>query len=351
MSDDALAPGTLLAQGGGGAEIVPSINPATTYSRDRDTYAPVDGRVYSRDHCPNYDLPEQLLATLEGAQACLLFSSGIAAADALLRALLKPGDCLVLPRLGYFAIRKHAAAHAAHINVEVEEYTDLTELEAVLKKRATDGGVRLVWVETPANPTWEVVDINAVAALVRTHCPAAEVVVDATALTPLLCQPLKHGAHYVMHSATKYLNGHSDVVAGAVCCADSSSAGWTASLRMVRRVVLASSWRCPEQGQRCSATCGSRRPPACARRPSALQSGALLGLRREGPAQNADFAPLTTISGAIPDEHTAEISNAPGAKGVERGSYGWSHWQVAIGVPVCHLDNPHLSPCRDAQHG
>ena len=65
--------------------------------------------------------PEQVLATLEGAQGCLLFSSGIAAADAMLRALLKPGDCLVLPRLGYFAIRKHAAAHAAHINVEVRE--------------------------------------------------------------------------------------------------------------------------------------------------------------------------------------------------------------------------------------
>ena len=118
---EALSPATLLAQGGGGTAIVPSINPATTYSRDRDTYAPIDGRIYSRDHCPNYDLPEQMLATLEGAQGCLLFSSGIAAADAMLRALLKPGDCLVLPRLGYFAIRKHAAAHAAHINVEVRE--------------------------------------------------------------------------------------------------------------------------------------------------------------------------------------------------------------------------------------
>ena len=112
MSDaePALATATLLAQGGGGGAIVPSINPATTYARDRDTYAPIDGRIYSRDHCPNYELPEQTLAALEGAQGCLLFSSGIAAADALLRALLRPGDCLVLPRLGYFAIRKHAAA-------------------------------------------------------------------------------------------------------------------------------------------------------------------------------------------------------------------------------------------------
>ena len=78
---------------------------------------------------------------------------------------------------------------------QVEEYTDLADLEAVLKKRAAGGGgVRLVWIETPANPTWEVVDIGAVAALVGAHCPAAEVAVDATALTPLLCQPLKHGA-------------------------------------------------------------------------------------------------------------------------------------------------------------
>ena len=77
----------------------------------------------------------------------------------------------------------------------MEEYSDLTDLEDVLKKRAAGGGgVRLVWVETPANPTWEVVDIGAVAALVGAHCPAAEVAVDATALTPLLCQPLKHGA-------------------------------------------------------------------------------------------------------------------------------------------------------------
>jgi cystathionine gamma-synthase len=109
-AEPAVATATLLAQGGGGGAIVPSINPATTYARDRDTYAPIDGRIYSRDHCPNYELPEQTLAALEGAQGCLLFSSGIAAADALLRALLRPGDCLVLPRLGYFAIRKHAAA-------------------------------------------------------------------------------------------------------------------------------------------------------------------------------------------------------------------------------------------------
>ena len=242
MSDTepAVATATLLAQGGGGGAIVPSINPATTYARDRDTYAPIDGRIYSRDHCPNYELPEQTLAALEGAQGCLLFSSGIAAGDALLRALLRPGDCLVLPRLGYFAIRKHAAAHAAHIDVEVEEYADLAELEALLRKRAAAGRVRLVWVETPSNPTWEVVDIGAVATLVGKHCPAAEVAVDATALTPLLCQPLKHGAHYVMHSATKYLNGHSDVVAGAVCCADSSTSGWAAvrSARLMGGAVL-----------------------------------------------------------------------------------------------------------------
>ena len=179
----AVATATLLAQGGGGGAIAPSINPATTYARDRDTYAPIDGRIYSRDHCPNYELPEQTLAALEGAQGCLLFSSGIAAADALLRALLRPGDCLVLPRLGYFAIRKHAAAHAAHIDVEVEEYADLAELEALLRKRAAAGRVRLVWVETPSNPTWEVVDIGAVATLVGKHCPAAEVAVDATPIS------------------------------------------------------------------------------------------------------------------------------------------------------------------------
>jgi len=226
---------TYLAHAGGGDEVVPAIIPATTFARDRDTYAPIDGRIYSRDHCPNYVQPEQLLARLEGAQECLLFASGMAACDVLLRAILKPGDCLVLPRAAYFNIRVHAAAHCAHFGIDVEEYTDLAELEQVLVRRAADaslGGVRLVWIETPANPSWVVMDIARVAELTRTHAPGAEVVVDATSLTPLLCRPLDHGAHYVMHAATKYLNGHSDVVAGALGCADQASAGWAAVKRM-----------------------------------------------------------------------------------------------------------------------
>src|SRR5690606_36019697 len=94
--------------------------------------------------------------------------------------------------------------------VDLVDMTDLPALEAALRP----GRTRLVWIETPANPTWCVTDIAGAAAIA--HAAGARLVVDSTVATPVLTRPIEHGADIVMHSATKYLNGHSDVLAGAL---------------------------------------------------------------------------------------------------------------------------------------
>ena len=106
------------------------------------------------------------------------------------------------------------------MDVSYFDSTDASSLEKVIKK----GKTKIVWVEIIANPTWVVADVNALAQI--THRAGAQLAVDATACTPVLCQPLNHGADLVCHSATKYLNGHSDVLAGVVVCKDAHSALW-----------------------------------------------------------------------------------------------------------------------------
>ena len=213
-----LRPETLAAQALGwddpaSGAIVPPIQPSTTYAR-----APGDrgraGRMYTRDANPTYDQAEALLAALEGGESCLLFSSGMAAASTLFQAL-GPGDHVVLPEVMYHGVRTWAKAHGAHWGLEFDFVPggDLAALEAAMRP----GRTRLVWVETPCNPTWEVTDIAAVAAIA--HAAGARLAVDSTAATPVLTRPIAHGADVVMHSATKYLNGHSDVLAGALVTA------------------------------------------------------------------------------------------------------------------------------------
>jgi cystathionine gamma-synthase len=213
-------PETLAAQALGWVDaetkaIVPPLHPATTYLRDPDN-AYRSGRSYSRDDNPSYDQAEALLAALEGVPeagggAALLFASGMAAATAAFQALA-PGDHVVAPRVMYWALRNWLGGFAARWGLEVTivDMDQLDELRAAMRP----GRTKLVWIETPANPTWVVTDIAAAAEIA--HAAGARLAVDSTVATPVLTRPLALGADIVMHSATKYLNGHSDVIAGAL---------------------------------------------------------------------------------------------------------------------------------------
>ena len=215
MPHNALHPATTAAQALGwtdretGAVILP-MHTATTFERDPDNQYR-RGRVYGRADNPGYDQPEALITALEGGAATLLFASGMAAATAVCRSL-PAGAHVVAPRIMYWALRRWLAAAAAQglLAVDFVDMTALDELRAAVRPGAT----ALVWIETPANPLWSVTDI--VAAGEIAHSAGGLVAVDSTAATPVLTRPLDLGADIVMHSATKYLNGHSDVIAGSL---------------------------------------------------------------------------------------------------------------------------------------
>jgi cystathionine gamma-synthase len=213
-----LSPETLAAQAMGAVDsetgaLVPPLHPATTYEMHPDGSLR-DGRAYTRADNPTYDPAEQLLNVLEGGAGCILFASGNAAATAVFQALL-PGDHVLVSRILYWGIRKWLAEFAVPWGLDVE-FVDVTDLEA-LGCAIRPGATRLLWLETPANPTWEITDITA--AVEIAHAAQVCVAVDNTVPTPVLTRPIELGADVVVHSATKYLNGHSDVLAGAVVTA------------------------------------------------------------------------------------------------------------------------------------
>ena len=194
--------------------VVPGVHMATTYARDEHYELRVPGVSYGRDKNPTYVVAERVLAKLEGAADALLFSSGLAAAAALFHTL-KPGDHVVAPLIMYHGLRDWLIQFCGTWQVDID-YFDATvdgALEAAIKPQRT----RLVWLETPANPTWDVSDIAAAAKLA--HAAGARLAVDSTVATPLLTRPLELGADFVFHSATKYINGHSDVIAGVLTAA------------------------------------------------------------------------------------------------------------------------------------
>ena len=214
-----LAPETLAAQALGEVDpasggLAPVINPSTTYERRPDGSYRQD-RVYTRADNPTFEHAERLLAALEGADCgCALFASGMAAATAVFQSLL-PGDHVLVSRVLYFGVRKWLAEFALSWGLDVE-FTDTTD-PGVLAAAIRPGQTRLLWVETPANPTWEITDLAAACELA--HSAGVRVAVDNTVPTPVLTRPFEHGADLVVHSASKYLNGHSDVLAGAVLSA------------------------------------------------------------------------------------------------------------------------------------
>jgi len=214
----ALDPATLAAQAQhfvdpATGSVVPAIDVSTTYARDRD-YALVGGLSYSRDDNPTYLQAESLLARLEGGAGAKLFASGMAAISAVFQTL-RPGDHAVVPRGQYFGTLKMLRQTIEPMGVAVT-YVDASDIDAIAAA-VRPGETRLVYVETPANPTWAVTDIAAAAEVA--HRAGAILAVDSTVATPVLSRPIEHGANLVVHSATKYLNGHSDVLAGAIVTA------------------------------------------------------------------------------------------------------------------------------------
>lgn len=191
--------------------VVPPISPATTYSRDRETYDPSAGLVYVRDDNPSFRPAEVLLSELEGGAEALLFSSGMAAITVLVQSLA-PGDTIIVSHSLYFGARKWLEDWARQWGLGVS-FVDTTN-PAVLAQAIRGTMPRLVYVETPANPDWGVTDIASAAEQCR--AVGATLAVDNTSATPVFTRPLDLGADIVVHAATKFLNGHSDVIAGAL---------------------------------------------------------------------------------------------------------------------------------------
>ena len=190
--------------------INPPLHLSSTFERAPDNSYPL-GRVYARADNPAFDAPQTLLAQLEKGAGAMLFASGMAAATAAFLALV-PGDHVVAPKVMYWSLRNWLANYLRGMGIAVD-FVDMTDL-AALTAAMRPGKTRLVWVETPANPLWEITDIVAAAEIA--HAAGARLIVDSTVATPVFTRPLELGADLVMHSATKYLNGHSDLVAGAL---------------------------------------------------------------------------------------------------------------------------------------
>lgn len=230
-SNRAKRPETLLAQALGWIDestgaLVPPIHGATTFQRDPDN-AYRKGYAYTRGNNPTYAQVEALLANLEGGPAAMVLGSGMSAAT-LPFLTLKSGDHVVAQSVMYWGVRAWLTKFAAQWGLRVDlvapgEAGDLAKI-------VRPGETKLVWVETPANPTFESVDIAAAAKVA--HAAGARLCVDSTVATPVLTRPIEHGADLVMHSASKYLNGHSDVLAGALITARDDD--WWAALKELR---------------------------------------------------------------------------------------------------------------------
>ena len=189
--------------------VSPAIHMATTYHRPQTGETP-----YIRDDHPGLLPAEEVINHLEDGAGCLLFSSGMAACTAPFLAL-RAGDHIIAPKVMYWGLRNWLRDYCQTWGIDLD-FVDIG-IPGSFQRALKPGKTRLVWLETPANPTWEITDIEVTAR--AAHQAGALVAVDSTVATPLLTKPLKSGADLVVHSATKYLNGHSDVLAGAVVTA------------------------------------------------------------------------------------------------------------------------------------
>ena len=210
LRPETIAAHTLKAIDEATGSITPPIYMSSTYARDQ-SYTPRLKENYIRNGNPTLWHAEQAVAALEQGEETLLFASGMAAITTLLETV-PVGAHVAAPDVMYYGTRDWLKRLEAKGRIELTLFdpTDPDRIAAAIRKGKTD----LVWIETPLNPTWDVIDIERTAKLA--HEAGAILAVDATASAAVTTQPLLLGADIVFHSATKYLNGHSDVLAGAL---------------------------------------------------------------------------------------------------------------------------------------
>lgn len=213
----------------GTGAVTPSITLSTTFERAEDGSFP--HHVYTRSGNPNRDALEAALAALEGGSAALAFASGQAAAAAVFQSLTA-GDHVLMPDDLYHGVRHLTRQVMARLGLAADfvDLSDLSRVAAALRPET-----RLVWIETPSNPSLKIADIAAVARLAREA--GALTVVDNTWATPILQRPLALGADIVMHSTTKYIGGHSDVLGGCLVVRQDADAGLVERLRAAQNLA------------------------------------------------------------------------------------------------------------------
>ncbi|MEL7253883.1 MAG: PLP-dependent transferase [Pseudomonadota bacterium] len=224
MDKPPLKPATIAARAAGamgqGGAVVPGLEVSSTFARGPD-YALMGGGSYGRDHNITVAQAEEVIRQLEGAAETRAFGSGMAAAAAVFQAL-PTGGRVVMQSGIYWGVTHFVRGFCAKrgIGLDVVDASDPAAIEAALSTHAD-----LVWIEVPSNPWLRVTDIARVAELA--HGAGAVLAVDGTAATPVLTQALGFGADISMHSATKAMNGHSDMLAGVLSCRDAGSAMWS----------------------------------------------------------------------------------------------------------------------------
>jgi cystathionine gamma-synthase len=195
--------------------VVPPIYQTSTFAQDA-VGSPRLGYEYSRSANPTRDALQECLAAIEGGRRGLAFASGLAAEDTLLRTVCRPGDHVVIPDDAYGGTYRLFSKVAEKWGIDWTA-VPLSDLDAV-RAAFRPGHTRLIWAETPTNPLLNIADIAALAGLAHEY--DAMLAVDNTFASPYLQQPLGLGADVVIHSTTKYLGGHSDVIGGALVAAD-----------------------------------------------------------------------------------------------------------------------------------
>ncbi len=219
-------PATLLARAGGFIDagsggVVPPMQPSTTYVRDEAYELMFPNNSYGRDQNDQVRLAESIICQMEDGAESLLFASGMASISTVL-GYLKAGQKLLIQNEIYWGTTAWVRRSCEHHGVALIEANsaDTETFCAIIAAEKPD----LVFIETPSNPWLRTSDIPAISK--ASHAVGAVFVVDATAATPVLSQPLLLGADIVMHSVTKAINGHSDVIAGVLTCKDANSAIW-----------------------------------------------------------------------------------------------------------------------------
>ena len=218
MAGPGLALGTLAIHGGQSPDpstgaVMPPIYATSTYAQSSPGVH--QGFEYSRTHNPTRFAYERCVAALEGGSDGYAFASGMAATSTVLELLDSGSHVIAMDDLygGTYRLFERVRRRSAGLDFSFVDLTDASAFEAAIRPET-----KMVWIETPTNPMLKIVDIEAVASIARKR--GVIVVVDNTFASPILQRPLELGAHLVMHSATKYLNGHSDMIGGMVVVGD-----------------------------------------------------------------------------------------------------------------------------------